>query len=400
MSDAVASLTAKQQARYLEAARVAGLWFIHNQNAPGQGWGGVDQSADTGRFLYEYFPATGQCRGAGVWSQALAICALLALDRTNSYEGEQFGRAWKLGADYLLSLQVLDSRLEKSYGGFREHTPQTTWGSCRDGATGCFALATLAREAQLSDCRERADLYCQWYRRWGSNDAGWPHRFFRHDTGTPEPPAIAGDWQAGGALAYYYTARAAGDRRWIEDGLRPVAEQLLTIGDPSVADGDGQKWHGESRITVGNDDFATIAAMAAFVSFEDERYLDLARRRICWMLTSQDADGSFPNGGGTMVTGLTLLEFVELAGVYGLDDDTGPMVDALQRAANFALSLQEHDHRDRRAYGGLYGQSNYGVGRDRIHNRDVSYAIHLWLRLAGFAAPCLSAVAWRENARS
>ena len=40
------------------------------------------------------------------------------------------------------------------------------------------------------------------------------------------------------------------------------------------------------------------------------------------------------------------------------------------------------------------GQSSFGVGRDRIHNRSTSYAIHLWLRLAGHAAPCLSALGW------
>ena len=123
-------LSDAERARFLEAARLAGLWYVHNQNAPGQPWGGVDQSADTGRFLYEYFPATGKCRGAGVWSQALATVALLSLKNAGvaDEDGLLEDRAG-LAAGYLCSLQYLDSRCEKSFGGFREHTPQTTRGS-------------------------------------------------------------------------------------------------------------------------------------------------------------------------------------------------------------------------------------------------------------------------------
>jgi hypothetical protein len=393
MSGITETLTPKEKARFLEAARVAGLWFLHNQNAPGRRWGGVDQSADTGRFLYEYFPATGQCRSAGVWSQALGVCSLLALADVFRGEESHFAEAAKLGAGYLCSLQCLDGRQPHSYGAFHEHTPQTTWGSCRDGATGCFGMAVLARETGEADYLERADLYCGWYNSDGSTAEKWPNRFYYFDKNEPFLE-VPGDWQAGGALCYYYTARAAGDDRWIDQGLRPVAEKLLELGDPKGADGDANRWHGESRITVGNDDFATVAAMAAFVCFDDERYIDLARRRIEWMMSLQDEDGSFPNGGGTFVTALTLLEFLEVVKLKGLPDDTRRMTESLMKAARFGLTLQNHDPRDVRAYGGLWGQSNYGMGRDRIHNRSTNYAIHLWLRLAGHRAPCFAVTDW------
>ena len=127
MSAITQSLTAKEQARFLEAARVAALWFFHNQNAPGQAWGGVDQSADLGRYLYEYFPATGQCRGTGVWSQGLATCLLQSVSAVTDLEaGRTFAKAAEMGASYLMSLQNLDRRSERACGGFREHNPQVS----------------------------------------------------------------------------------------------------------------------------------------------------------------------------------------------------------------------------------------------------------------------------------
>ncbi|KPJ70470.1 MAG: hypothetical protein AMS14_10595, partial [Planctomycetes bacterium DG_20] len=183
MSTLTDALTEKEKARFLEAARLGGLWYAHNQNAPGQRWGGVDQSADTGRFLYEYFPTTGQCRGTGVWSQALGVCSLLSLSKVLHLEGRLFREAADRGAGYLCSLQWLDSRNRKAFGGFREHTPQTTWSYPRDGATGCFGLATLYRETQDQEYLDRANLFCEWYHGPGSEEDGWPYCEYHFDEG-------------------------------------------------------------------------------------------------------------------------------------------------------------------------------------------------------------------------
>jgi hypothetical protein len=180
----------------------------------------------------------------------------------------------------------------------------------------------------------------------------------------------------------------------LNEGFKPVMEDLLTVGDPTDADGSEHGWHGESRITIGNDDFATNAALAAFLAFEDERHLDLARRRVAWMMKGQQESGAFPNGGGTFVTALTLLDFMEVAKQKGLQDDTGPMADALLKAARFGLGVQETKPGDLRSYGGMYGQSNYSVSRDRIHNRSTAYSLFLYLRMAGGEAPCASALGW------
>ncbi len=393
MSSVTESLSPKDKARFLEAARVAGLWYKHNQNAPGQGWGGVDQSADTGRFLYEYFPATGQCRGCGVWSQAIGSTALMYLDKALGDPELGFKEAAELGIGYLKSLQYLDSRNGKAFGGFREHNPQTLWSYPRDGATGCFGLAAWARETGDTDALERADLFCKWYSSHGSGGDIWPdcEYHFAEGEGTID---VRGDWQAGGGLCYYYTASAAGDEKWMKNGFRPLMDILAEIGEPSDVDSLESGWHGQSRITVGNDDFATNALMAAFVAFGDEKFLDVTRKRVTYYLSLQDEDGSFPNYGGTFVTALTLLDFIELAQEKKLADDLGPAMDALLKASTYGLGLQCHEHRDRRAYGGLWGQSSFGVGRDRIHNRSTAYAAHLWLRLAGKQAPVFSALGW------
>jgi hypothetical protein len=388
------ALTEREKAQFLESAYLASLWWANNQNTSEHPWGGIPGSADQGRFLYEYWPTTNQCRGAGVWSQALGICALFSMSKAPTPGGgPKLHAAARTGADYLCSLQFLDSRFPKNYGGFREGTPQFLWSYPRDAATGCFGLAQLYLETRKTEYLERANLFCEWYRRHGSDANAWPYNHFDFETGTGTM-SVPGDWQAGGALAYYYTAKAAGDKHWMAEGFRPVMERLLEIGDPKGSTFDPHAFHGSSRITVGNDDFANIALVAAFREFQDERYLDLLRRRLDLALSLQDADGSFPNYAGTFVVGLELLEYIALTEELKLRDKTGRHQAALLRAARRGLAQQETTLRDVRAYGGLYGQSNYGVSRDRIHNRDCAYGLYLFLRLAGYTVPCASSFGW------
>jgi len=400
MSAIESCLTEKEKARFLESAYLAGLWYVNGQNTQENPWGGVRVSADTGRLLYEYWPMTGVCSGAGVWSQALGMCGLFALAKTPFPEGGgvKFGASAELAAGYLCSLQFLDSRFPKAYGGMREATPLAMhkMSYCRDGATGGFGLAALYRETKKAEYLERANLFCDWYRHYGSDAGGWP--FCEFDFSTCEAKHyVLGDWQAGGSLAYYYTAMASGDNRWLDEGFRPVMERLLEIGNPDGAEYKPWQWHGDNRMTTGNDDFANVALAGAFRAFQDERYLALLRKRLAWVLPMQDADGSFPNYGSTFVCALELLEFLELVKDYGLPDKTDRTVEALLRAARYGLTLQETALPDRRAYGGIYGQSSFGSIRCRIHSRDTAYALHLFLRLAGFEAPCLSARGWSES---
>ena len=89
-------LSNRDRHRYLAAAVGVGRWYQACQNSRRHPWGGVHDSADLGRCIYEYYPTTGWCRGHGVWAQALAVMGLSALaDRTGD---GSFAEAAALGA--------------------------------------------------------------------------------------------------------------------------------------------------------------------------------------------------------------------------------------------------------------------------------------------------------------
>jgi len=71
--------TLKERYRFFHHARLAASWFEANQNTEEHPWGGIRDSADLGRFVYEYRLPGFQARGDGVWGQATAIMGLLAL---------------------------------------------------------------------------------------------------------------------------------------------------------------------------------------------------------------------------------------------------------------------------------------------------------------------------------
>ena len=108
-------------------------------------------------------------------------------------------------------------------------------------------------------------------------------------------------------------------------------------------------------------------------------------------LASQDDRGAFPGYGGTFVTALELLESLDFFASEGIKImDTEKLQASLMKAARFSLSLQEKNSPDRFMLGGVYGQSNYAHARDVVHGRDTGYAMHLWLKLAGFSAKTFS----------
>jgi hypothetical protein len=53
----------KQAMRYETAARLSAFWFINNQCTERRPWSGIHDSADNGRYIYEYYVVDGWCRG-------------------------------------------------------------------------------------------------------------------------------------------------------------------------------------------------------------------------------------------------------------------------------------------------------------------------------------------------
>ena len=128
--------TQKQKHEFLNHITLASYWYLNNQNSDAKPWGGISDSADKGRFVYEYILDRDFARGMGVWGQSLAVMNLLdaapILDNnpdfphgaSTSETSSDLINAATLGANYLKVLQVTDFRLPKSIvEGFHGEVP-------------------------------------------------------------------------------------------------------------------------------------------------------------------------------------------------------------------------------------------------------------------------------------
>lgn len=408
----------KQVERYAVAARLSAFWFINNQCTAQKPWSGIHDSADEGRYIYEYYKATNWSRAMGVWGQANGILACLACSQAMS--GPMIGSmglrdqcilSAVRAARYLLTLQVLDSRREFAYGGFREHAPSTNFSYPRDAATGAFGLLALYRLTGHQEYLDRAAIFGDWYRTYGSDKDGWPHVTFLFDTGKTRDEGAKGIWQAGGGLTYHYLYELTGDRKWL-DAFQPIAERTVELLDAGDTESKGAASHHGMR---GNDDFASTAMLAAYLQFGDRKYLERFARNLNLLMDRQHEDGSFHGMAGEYMTGLELLDawqFLNEQATGGKGKPAGkgkapakagkPLVDlkrvatALRKAADFGLTQQELQSENVRLYGGMYGQNHYGVARDRIHQRSTGYGSALYSRLvAPEPLPYWSALAWK-----
>ena len=379
----------------LESSRLAGEWYCNGQNTPDHPWGGVHDSADKGRYIYEYYPATKWCYGMGVWGQGLAIMGLMTLARR--LETEKYRQSAMLAAEYMNSLQIINPSDAKAHGGFREHTPQMSWSYPRDGATGAMGYCALYKETGKEEYLERARLFCKWYSTYGSYNDGWPRATYDLATGEvmdAESRFIRGDWQAGGGLCYYWLYKLTGETQWM-DCLRRQVDILLDLYDRNQDVPIQMCPAGRGELIYGNDDFALLSMMAAWRHWREPRMLKALQHRIRRNWTTMQPDGSYPYYAGTFVSNIENVEYLELCRCENLTEDLSALEQNILTTLQFGLTLQETSPADIRAYGGLYGQSHYGVSRDRIHHRDVGYSMILHLRLAGKAdAPYYSTFGW------
>lgn len=369
------NVTPKQREQTLEFCRLVGGWYANNQNTNEHPWGGVRNSADMGRYLYEYTPATGECRGNGVWGQAVAIMGLLGLAKRLDWAGDEYKKSAMAAAGYLMSLQILDPRDERLFGALREATPQWPWIFPRDGATGAMGFCVLYRETKQEEYLFRARIFADWYMRVAMNKDRWPAYEYKFDKleGIWREPGM---WQAGAGLMFYYLYRLTGEKKYIDEGLRPLMKGYKRI----FAENGGVD-------PLRHDDFAAIAAMAACLVYRDAKLLECVQKRVRIILKEQDADGSCPGLAGEFVAGLTWHNYCRFVREKKLRQNLAPFEKAIQKVAAFAPSIQNTDPTDIRAFGGLYGQTTFGVSRQRIHHRSVAYALLFMLRTEGGVTP-------------
>lgn len=362
----------------IEFCRMVGNWYVNNQSTATKSWSGISGSADQGRFIYSYDPVTGETKGNSVWGQGVAVMALMPLAERLSFYGDGYKAAALAAADYLMSLQILDQRDPVIFGAVRQSNPQTPQINPRDSATACMGLCSLARATGDDEYLYRARLIADWYLRSTMNDERWPaYTYFldRREGQWREP----GIWQVGAALAFYYLHRLTGEDRDVEEGIHPLMKGYKRLYAESMEPGASN----EFIELGGQDDFAAIAAIGAYLLDGDKELLEIVRHRCQHLIKSQDADGSCPGYAAEFAAGLTWWNFIQLVDEQKLPDDSAPLHAAIAKVVKFAPSLQERQLRDIRAYGGLYGQCSFGVSRTQIHQRSAGYATIFMLRSEG-----------------
>lgn len=379
----------KEQAR--EVMKEATRWFFRNQNSNERPWGGVANSADRGRYIYEYYPATGKCRGAGVWAQALGI---MAMDSANTDGNEDYDAEFKTRKEsaiaagrYLLTLQQKDSGNSKIYGGFSEAYPGDNHSFPRDAITGGLGLCTLYRMTGDKQYLEAAERFADWYYDNATDEDGWPTHSFDFLEGKAYNSRSEllreaqghvkynkGDWQVGGSIFFYYLSKQTGNPKYVQQYMLPNIDKLMKLYADNPVDKILPGFHGVVPVSFGNDDFALVALLCAYCATKKEEYLEVARERILGLFNIMDEKtGLFPSLGGTFVMGITMKVLKDLEEFLGNTPDPR-LEDALNLIVKNGAKLQGQDHRDLRINGGFWGQSEFGVSRDRIHQRSTGYA--------------------------
>lgn len=375
--------------RYREVVLQACRWYLANQNTNQNPWGGIAESADLGRFVYEWFPAEKRGRGGVVWSQALGIMALHSanlMDTQNPVEEESLAQrteAMNLASRYMMLLQFNSPRDRRRHGGFAECVPNESYSFPRDAATGGMGLCAMYRITGESRFIEAAIRFAEWYRKVGTHPGGWPVGIYDFNKcSADEKFNEPGDWQFGGALFYYYLAACTGKRKYITRYMLPMIEALMEAyrkNPPPLPPADPRI----KRIaSMGNDDFALITLMAAYVATGRKSYYHVVRQRIRAILPWIDSQtGQLPRIGGTMVGAITLRVFLDLEKALG-NNPEGEFAEAIALLARAGMTLQAWDPSDVRVHGGFWGQSSYGVARNHIHHRSTGYAAIFYAMLA------------------
>lgn len=382
----------KEQA--LQAA-LAGLDFYVRHQDKGQPLGSEQFCANFGRFPFNFDVSARECITHGIgWSNAVIAEAMLCgyeFTGENTYLNAA-GRA----VSYLKSLQAFLPDSPRHYGLFRENTPQTQWAYPRDATTVAWALADWYQQTGDTDALKRSEIFARWYIDIAM-EKGWPYTkvFFNN---TPWNPLWCGSFHSGSAFYLHRLYKLTGKQEYLDASLRLLDmyntkhlhdDGLITVcldretgeslDDRESVSEDGGQSRGWRIMHQYNDDFGTLANLAAYQSTQDSQYRDAALRFLNRMKNHQRCDGGFgpEDYSVASASGAILIEHyaARQSGLSVLDEQ------GVQRAVSHILGMQfrksGHD------VDGAFIDPPDAEGRLLAVARTGAYSIMALLRFAG-----------------
>ena len=371
------------QAMLMRAVECA-EWQIRNQVKD-------RHDANRGRFIRSYDKASGRLIYTGNWQTGTALMSLLSVYRRT--QEKKYLEAAEYAGHYLMSLQVLDQHNPKFYGTIRELTPQSMEFDPRDATSAAWALVWLYRFTGEDEYLRRAILFGDFHLKYCMCE-GWPLYSFYMEKRFPNFFA-RGSFQSGAGLFYHDLFMASEDPRYIEYGLRPIADNYLRyfISDDGeiIQQREIFTWSVEAEseqkeVTLAmhmfNDDFGAAMLQAASDLFKDEKYREGARKYAQWLARHQDDDGGFCAGIHPSAVPTALMYFHDVGRYYNDEQ----LLNARGKALEKLLAMQYRGTGDGRldgAFKGRYeGPKDFpGGGETCVNNRTTSYALSALIKL-------------------
>jgi rhamnogalacturonyl hydrolase YesR len=366
--------------RVLECAQ----WQLRNQVRD-------RHDANKGRFIRSYDKASGRLIYTGNWQTGAALMSLLSVYRRTGEK--KYLEAAEYAGHYIMSLQILDQRESRFYGAIRELTPQSMEMDPRDATTAAWALVWLYKFTGEDEYLRRAVLFGDFHLKYCMIE-GWPQYSYYMEKKFANFYA-RGSFQSGTGLFYYDLFMASEDARYIEFGLRPIADNYLKYfvkdNGEIIQEREIFTWNMEEEseqkdvtpsMHMFNDDFGAAMLQTASDLFKDEKYRQGAYRYAQWLANHQDEDGGFCDGAHPSAVPTALMYFHDLGRYY----DDGNLLKAREKALEKLLAMQYRNTGDGRldgAFKGRYeGPKDFpGGGETCVNNRVTSYALSALVKL-------------------
>jgi hypothetical protein len=370
--------------KILASALECAEWQIRNQVSD-------RLDANRGRFIRSYDKASKRLTYTGNWQTGAVLMSLLSVyRRTNE---KKYLEAAEYAGHYIMSLQVLDQYKPRYYGAIRETTPQSMEYLPRDSVTAAWGLVWLYNFTSNEEYLRRAILFGDFHLKHCMIE-GWP--LYAGYMGKEVADLYArGSFQSGTGLFFYDLFMAADDPRYIESGLRPIADNYLKyfarddggiLQEREIFTWEQQAESEQENVTASmhmfNDDFGAAMLQTASDLFGDEKYRKVAYAYAQWLAKHQDEDGGFCSGAHPSAVPTALMYFHDLGRHY----DNKELLDAREKSLNKLLSMQYRNTGDSwldGGFAGIYeGAKDFPHGGDQcVNNRTSAYALGALIKL-------------------